>query len=69
MPEKKKKEFCGVPDWNVLIPYSDLQYLVNSLKNAEELQKQYEQMQKELIALRALWLETLEKIDEINRYL
>ena len=69
MPEKKKKEFCGVQDWNVLIPYSDLQYLVNTLKNAEELQKQYDQTRKELVALRALWVETLEKIDEINRYL
>lgn len=62
----KDQTFCCVGNWGVLIPYQDLEKMVDSLKNAQELQKQYEQTQKELTALRGLWMETLEKIAEIN---
>lgn len=69
MSKEKKKDLCGGQDWQVLIPYKDLEKMVDSLKSYEELQAEYLWTKKEIKALRSLLTETWQKIGEINKML
>lgn len=66
MPEEK---FCCVDNYSVLIPYKDLEKLVNLAKNNEEILRQLEATNERCAAMQMMYGELLEKVAEIKRML
>lgn len=64
-----KKDFCGVQTLQVLIPYSDLENLLNIARKLPELETQMKRMEIRNAAMAMQYTELLEKVAEINRYL
>lgn len=68
-PSFKQENFCCVGDYSVLIPYKDLEKMVNLAKKSDELVRRYQRLEKKVDALYNLYLETLEKVSEMNKML
>lgn len=64
-----KQDFCSVGNFTVLIPYQDLEKIMETINNLPQMQADMVQMHKELRALRIMYGEALQKIAEINRFL
>lgn len=62
-------KFCGVGDFSVLIPYRDLENLLQTAKNLGAIQDRMEKLEKQHDSLRSMYFEALDKIGEINRLL
>lgn len=62
-------DFCCVGDFPVLIPYKDLEKVVDVAKNLERYEKGLSRANKQLTALRSQYLELLEKVREMERLL
>lgn len=56
-------------DLSVIIPYRDLECLLNIAKDLEEMKKLYRQQELRYAAMQDMFRECMEKISEINRYL
>jgi len=54
---------------SVLIPYKDLETLVNIAKEYEKDRKELETIKKRVTALHGIYLEVLERLDEIHHLL
>ena len=65
MPDEK---FCCVDNYSVLIPYSDLEKMVNLAKKVEVIEEQYARLQDQYAAIRGMFSECLEKIKEIREF-
>lgn len=63
MPDKK--QLCQPETYSVLIPYKDLERLVNFAENQEKAWKEMETLKKRLAALQKIYMEILERLDEI----
>lgn len=63
MPEN---DFCCVGNFPVLVPYKELEKLLDVARNQEEMKKQYDQLEVRLAKLQLLFTETLEKLAEIQ---
>lgn len=61
-----KKEFCSVDKYSVLIPYKDLEKLVNMAQNYEEVLKVLKHLEEQYSALRYQYVETLDKLRELE---
>ena len=61
--------FCSADNFSVLIPYKDLEALLKIAKNYDTLEKKVQRLEKQVEALRSMYLEALERIAEINRFL
>ena len=61
--------FCSADNFSVLIPYKDLEALLKIAKNYDTLDKKVQRLDKQVDALRSMYLEALERIAEINRFL
>lgn len=61
--------FCSADNFSVLIPYKDLEALLKIAKNYDTLDKKVQRLEKQVDALRSMYLEALERIAEINRFL
>lgn len=68
-PLLPKKDFCCVDTFSVLIPYRDLERLLETANKMQFFQDQLARTNEQLTALRIMYSEALEKIAEINRYL
>lgn len=66
MPDK---DFCCVGDFPVLIPYKDLEKVVEVARNMERYERSVAQIKTQLSALRNQYVELMEKLQEIQRYL
>ena len=64
-----KRDFCCAENFSVLIPYKDLERLVETSNKLQYFQTQLTRTQEQLAALRLMYTEALEKIAEIDRYL
>lgn len=61
-----KKEFCSVDNYSVLIPYKDLEKLVTMAQNYEEVLKVLKHLEEQFAALRYQYVETLDKLRELE---
>lgn len=64
MPEN----FVAPDKIQVIIPYSDLERMVNMAHEMEEMKKQYVRIEEQYAAIRGMFNECLEKIGEIQRF-
>ena len=62
------EKFCRVEDYSVLIPYSDLEKMVNLAKKVEVIEAQYSRLQEQYAAIRGMFSECLDKISEIRDF-
>ena len=54
---------------SVIVPYKDLESLINSKKRLDDLEAKYDQMEQRYSAIQHMFSEVLEKVAEIDRYL
>lgn len=66
---KQPKDFGCVQNFSVMIPYRDLEKLVEIGNNYEQLLERFSRMEKQLDCLRSMYTEALDKIGEIRRLL
>lgn len=64
-----KEKFCCVDNYSVLIPYRDLEKLLETANKMQYFQERLHRTDEQLLALRVMYTEVLEKIAEIDRYL
>lgn len=62
-------DFCSVGNFPVLIPYRDLEKVVEIAKNMERYERGLSQANKQLTALRSQYLELMEKVLEMDKLL
>lgn len=55
-----------LPDYPVMIPYKELQSLLEAVRELPELRKENAWQKEQILALRMLYSECLEKIKELN---
>lgn len=65
MPKEKKEKLCQPETYSVLIPYKDLERLVNIAENYEKAWQEMETVKKRLAALQGTYLQVLERLDEV----
>lgn len=63
------EKFCSVDNYSVLIPYKDLEKLVNLAQTNEEILRQVEAANERCAAMQMMYGELLEKVAEIKRML
>lgn len=63
------KKFGSVDNFSVLIPYKDLEKLLETAYKLEQFQEALKRNDQKLDALRMMYTEALQKIREIERYL
>lgn len=61
-------KFCCVQNYSVLIPYSDLEKLVDVASKVESIEQQYTRLQEQYAAIRGMFSECLQKIAEIRNF-
>lgn len=66
MPKRKN---TVADQLSVIIPYRELEKLLNATNQIEEIEKRYKRIEERLAATQYLYLEILEKVNEIDRYL
>ena len=64
-----KQNFCCVDNYSVLIPYRDLEKMLETANNLEQFQAQLKRTNEQLAALRLMYTEVLEKVAEMDKYL
>ena len=62
-------KFCGVGNLSVVIPYRDLERMINLARNMDGFKDSLSDMDKRVTALRCMYTELLEKVGEIERNL
>ena len=63
------KKFCCVGDYSVLIPYKDLEILLQTAKNLKDYQNEVARCNKQLDALRGMYSELLIKFADLRKML
>ena len=61
-------EFCCVENYSVLIPYRDLVKIAEMAKEVEVIKAQYDRLQDQYAAIRGMFSECLDKIQEIRDF-
>ena len=61
-------EFCCVENYSVLIPYRDLVKIAEMAKEVEVIKAQYDRLQDQYAAIRGMFSECLDKIQEIREF-
>ena len=64
-----KKDFCCVDNLSVIIPYRELEKMLESSNKIAHIEALAKRMDERVSAMQLLYSEMLEKIREINRYL
>lgn len=60
--------FCCVENYSVLIPYKDLEKMVEVAHKVEQIELQYARLQEQYAAIRGMFSECLDKINEIRDF-
>ena len=63
------KDFCCVDNFSVIIPYRELENLLQSANKIEHIEALMKRIDERNSAMQLMYSELLEKIAEINRYL
>lgn len=61
--------FCSADNLSIVIPYKDYEALVKVARNYDGLVAKVQRMEKQLDALRTMYVQALDRIAEINKYL
>lgn len=61
-----KKEFCSVDKYSVLIPYKDLEKLVDMAQNYDDILRSLKRLEDQYAALRFQYTEALDKLQELE---
>lgn len=69
MPKEKKEKLCQPETYGVLIPYRDLERLVYIAEKYEKNCQEMEALKKKMASLQGIYLEVLERLDEIHNSL
>lgn len=64
-----KNNFCCVDNFSVIIPYRDLETMLESSNKIAHIESIAKHMEERVAAMQLLYSEMLEKIREIDRYL
>lgn len=59
--------FCGVGDYPMLIPYSQVVKMVETATKLESLEARFDGLQKQHDQLRTMYFELLEKLGELQK--
>lgn len=62
------EKFGCVENYSVLIPYEDLVKMVEVSKKVEQIELQYTRLQEQYAAIRGMFSECLDKINEIRDF-
>ena len=65
----KRTDFCCVDNFSVLIPYRELEKMLESSNRIAHIESLFQRTEERLAAMQAMHSEILEKVAEINRYL
>jgi hypothetical protein len=65
----KKEIVCNVQNYSVLIPYKDLEKMLQSANKIEEMVLLAKRIEERCACMQLLYSEMLEKICEMERYL
>lgn len=69
MDEKDKdKDFVASDRLQVIMPYSDYEKVVHMAQELEEMKRQFSRIQDQYSAIRGMFSECLEKIQEIQKF-
>lgn len=60
--------FGCVENYSVIIPYKDLEMMVEMSKELEEIKEQYARLQEQYAAIRLMFSECLQKIKEVHDF-
>lgn len=63
------KNFCCVDNYSVLIPYKDLEKLLQAVNKLPQFQARLDRTDEQLLALRVMYTEALQKISELEHFL
>lgn len=63
----ESRNFCGVGDFPMLIPYAEVVKLVEAAKKTEALERKLDRLEKQQEALRTMYFELVEKYGELSR--
>ena len=64
-----KRDFSGVSNYQVIIPYKDLVKFCELATQMDEMEKLIKRIDERSSALQSMYTELLEKIQEMDRYL
>lgn len=64
-----KEKLCQPESYGVLIPYKDLERLVNIAQNYEKKEKEVQALEKKVTALHGLYQEVLEALNKVYDFL
>lgn len=59
--------FCGVGNFPMLIPYSDVVNMVNSAKKVDDLEARFRKLETQHEQMRSMYFELLEKFGELRK--
>ena len=65
----KKNDFCCVDNFSVVIPYRELEKMLESANKIAHIETLFHSIDERTAAMQAMYSEILEKVREINRYL
>lgn len=65
----KKENFSCVDNFSVIIPYRELEKMLESANKIEHIEALAKRMDERVSAMQLMYSEMLEKIKEIDRYL
>lgn len=65
----RKENLCDPHNYSILVPYKDFENLVGIAREYQEILKVVKHQDEQLVAMRQMFSECLEKIAEIDRYL
>lgn len=65
----KNENFCAPQNFSVLIPYKDLEKLIEFANKYEQMERLVKRMDERCARMQLLYSEILEKVAEMDRYL
>ena len=65
----KAEKLCSPQNYSVLIPYRDLEQLLQLANNLQHFDRELNRIEKRIEGLHLLYSQLLEKVAEIDRYL
>ena len=68
MRMSKEKDFVAPERIQVIIPYSDLEKMVNMAQELEEMKRQFTRIEEQYAAVRGMFSECIQKIQEIRDF-
>ena len=63
-----EKDFVAPERIQVIIPYSDLEKMVNMAQELEEMKRQFTRIEEQYAALRGMFSECIQRIQEIRDF-